>query len=287
MKTFFLLTLSFFSLVTHAAVDSVPDLLNSLKKSEKPFSNFYSEKDFNSWINSLTIHPNVYSEFKKFPANQELPQTYIGEVVKKSRLETSKRQNLWLQRPDCELKAKSEILDSTPFVARSNYSSSETTSISNFESSLIRIEASGCVSSDSPFKVFNVFITGEFQKAAISELKFSETKKEVICETTEVFGIGKSQYCYDVFVNYDEKSKLVTLHTYNVTNAPLKEANAPVYFREILASFKKIGPNQIAVNFIAHVRGGNVPTLVRSIARSKIESTQTRLFTLLNQRVSK
>lgn len=288
MKTFFLLTLSVFSLVTHAAVDSVPDLLNSLKKSEKPFSNFYSEKDNTTWLNDLAIHPNVYFEFKKYKGNgQELPQTYINEVIGKSRKETSNRQKLWLQKPGCELKAKSEILDSSPFIARPNYSLNEIDLISDFESSLIRIEASGCVSTDSPLKVFNEYISPAFQKAAISEIKHSEIRKDTICDTTEVFGIGKSKYCSDVYVNYDEASNLITLHTYNVGNAPLKEANAPVYFREILASFKKVGPKVVAVNFIAHVRGGNVPTLVRSVARSRIESTQTRLFNLLNQRVSK
>jgi len=288
MKTVFLVALSVFSLASHAGVDSVPDLLNSLKKFERPFSNFYSEKDNTTWLNDLSIHPNVYSEFKKYKSNgQELPQNYINEVIGKSRKETLNRQKLWLQNPGCELKAKSEILDASPFIARPAYSSNEIDLISDFESSFIRIEATGCVSTDSALKVFNEYISIDFQKAAISEIKHSEIKKDGICDTTEVFGIGKSKYCSDMFVNYDEASNLVTLHTYNVSNAPLKEANAPVYFREILASFKKVGPKLVAVNFIAHVRGGNVPTLVRSVARSKIESTQTKLFNLLNQRVSK
>ena len=283
-KWFFILISMLLSIKLQA--QSVESLLQDLKKGSVSTSPFFTQLP----IHDFSLKPlkvgRIVNEFRMFKYDkQELPLHYINAFIQKSKRELFNKQSMWLKQGRCELEASGEVLNGRKFIKPESFSAHEVEIIEAFESSLIKIEAVGCVNSNSPLKVFNEYIKGDFQKLAITELKSSELVNDTICEKTEVFGIGKSYYCYDVAVNYDDESDTVTLHTYNVGNAPRHVADAPVYFREILATFKKLNNGQVGVSFFVLVRGADVPSLARGVARSKIKETQLRLFKLLNERV--
>jgi hypothetical protein len=275
-----------FLIAFNSHAQSVESLLQDLNKGPTSTSLFFTQLPNTNFANKTFKMSKVVQEFRMYKYNnQELPLNYMSSFIQHSRRDLFQKQAQWIKQGRCDLSASGEVLNGKKFIKQESFSAHEVDIIDSFESSLIKIEATGCVKADSPLKVFNEYIKADFQKQAIAELKSSEIVADTICEKTEVFGIGKSHYCYDVSVNYDEEAEVLTLHTYNVGNAPRTVADAPVYFREIVATFKKLSNGQVGVSFFVYVRGADVPALARSIARSKIKETQLRLFKLLNERV--
>ena len=287
MKKSLIIFLSLTFLISfQSRAQSVESLVKDLGKGPSSSSLLFTQLPTNLYAGKIFKTSKVVQEIRMYKYNnQELPTSYLNGFIQKSRKDLFQKQADWIKQGRCDLSASGEILNGKKFIKQESFSAHEVEMIDSFESSLIKIEATGCVKSDSPLKVFNEYIKADFQKQAILELKSSEIVADTICEKTEVFGIGKSHYCYDVSVNYDEEADVLTLHTYNVGNAPRTVADAPVYFREIVATFKKLSNGQVGVSFFVYVRGADVPTLARSIARSKIKETQLRLFKLLNERV--
>lgn len=276
--------------ITNVMADeaSLSATLNLLSNNILPVNStsIYSELPLEEWKQSIKSDSRMLNELKKYTDdNKRLPDSYILELTSKLKSKLFLEQARWIKDAKCTSSAKGEFLSEGKIVKRNTYPNIEEDTINSFEDGFIRIEASGCLNSNSPMKVLSEYMKAEFQLMAIAELKSSEIKNNLICEKTEVFGIGPSQYCYNALINNESDGEMVSLHTYNLTNAPISEASASVYFRELIFTFKQVAPNKIAANVIVYVRGPNVPGLVRGFARSKIESAQIKLFKLLNQKI--
>jgi hypothetical protein len=210
-------------------------------------SSVYSELPFASWIDLIDNDPRIGIELKEYISNNEtLPDAYVESFTASVKNKLFSAQQDWIKNANCTSYVKGEFINKGKSAKNNNYSSRESETIQSFESSLIRIESTGCLTSNSSLEVFNEYIKPSFQLAAISTLKSSNIVNNMICEKTEVFALGSSQYCYNVQINYEASTDTLSLHTYNLTNAPISEASAPVYFREIVFTFKKVAPNKIA-----------------------------------------
>lgn len=268
--------------------ESLEEALHSLRTQKKLSisSEYYTELPFWDWKNEVLADSRIETELRKYKVKKDiLPSAYMDEITRELKAKIFSEQFDWIQRARCESFAKGKFLTKKKVIKREAYSNVEEDVIGNFENGFIKIEASGCLSSNSVMKVMGEYLKKEFQLAAISELKSSEVKDNLICEETEVFGLGTSKYCYNLQVNYDAKNKTASLHTYNLSNGASDIVEAPVYFRELVFSFKQISPDQVAAYVTVYVRGPDVSKLVRSYAQSKIESNQNKLFELLNKRI--
>jgi hypothetical protein len=249
-------------------------------------SRFYSESNFQEWKSSFEDDRRIETELLKYNyKGLKLPNPYIDELTTELREKIFTEQLEWSKRAGCLSEAKGKFLTHGQVFNRGVYPVVEESAIRNFENGFIRIEASGCINSNSVIKVLNEYLKSDFQIQAISELKSTVIQNDLVCETTKVFSVGTSKYCYDVKINNQKDKGIISLHTYNLFNAPVKEADAPVYFRELLLSFKQVSPGKIAAHVIVYVRGPEISGMVKGIAQSRIESTQNKLFELLNNSV--
>jgi len=241
---------------------------------------------FFEWASLIKKDQRIFSELKKYQSeNKTLPDQYMQDFVSKIKARMFLHGNLFLQQSDCKSSATGLFVGSRHLIERPMYPRIEEDTIADFEDGMIKIEAQGCLDTHSEKLALSEYLKADFQLKAIAELKNVEVKNQLTCEITEVFGLGKSSYCYNVDINFDEKTQSASVHTYNLFNAPVNVADAPVYFREILFTFKKIAPNKVSAKVIVYVRGPDIPGFIKGMATSKISSSQTKLFEMLNSRL--
>ncbi len=258
---------------------------NSFAQSVPSHANVFKGQFF-EWATLIKKDPRIFVELKKYQSEgKSLTDNYMQEMVSKIKAKMFLHGNLALQNSNCESKASGSFVGARKFIDRPMYPRVEEDTIVDFENGVIKIEAEGCLETNSEKLALAEYLKADFQLKAIAELKNVEVKNQLTCEITEVFGLGKSSYCYNLDINFDEQTQSASVHTYNLFNAPTSLADAPVYFREILFTFKKVKANKVSAKVIVYVRGPDIPGFVKGMATSKISSSQTKLFELLNQRL--
>jgi hypothetical protein len=232
----------------------------------------------------IAIDQRAIQEIKKFSA--DMPSEYASKLPRLMMRKMFQEKQTFLATiagNPCKPSSKVTFLNAGEVIGANRYPRAEQEAVDSFEEGFIKIESVGCLKASIALEAMTEARKPSFQMSVVSELKGSRIAGSLTCDSTSVTGIGTSKYCFiSSALNTATESYLFTQ---NVTNAPLSEASAPVYFRSILMSFHEAN-NQTYSHTIAYVRGAKVPGLVRSIAKTRIQQTQTNSYTKLNQSVS-
>jgi hypothetical protein len=154
--------------------------------------------------------------------------------------------------------------------------------VKNFESGFIGIEVTFCFSNTPADKVMSLFFDPEFQAKSVSTIKSSYLKDGLVCEKTTAPTIGNSHYCYSQSTDVQPGYILGT--TFNVWNDTIQNANAPVYFRQIMASATQVdGGTEFHLQTL--VRGPTLNFVQRLFAKSAIVSEQQSIYEKMKQRL--
>jgi hypothetical protein len=152
----------------------------------------------------------------------------------------------------------------------------------DFESAFIGIDATLCFEDTSVEKVIALFGDREFQASSVSTIKDSYLKSDLICEKTTAPTIGNSHYCYDrqLFA----RPNYILSFSFNVWNDSVQNANAPVYFREVMASANQTG-NVTEFHLQTLVRGPKLNFFQKMFAKGAISSEQQSVYEKMKQRL--
>lgn len=236
----------------------------------------------------IAIDQRVISEMAKFSSDgTKLPSDYISKFASKmrSRIIQEKREFLAsIAGKPCVASSKVSFIKAGEAIGSTNYPRAEQDAIDDFEKGIVMIEAVGCLNGKVAQEAMAESRKSSFQMSVVNELKSSAVNGPLTCEKTSVPFLGSSQYCFTSIAASTESESY--LFTQNVTNAPVAQASAPVFYRSIYMSFHEVG-NQTYSHTIAFVRGPAIPGIAKSTAKSRIQETQTRTFQKLNQIVGK
>ncbi|MBC7420713.1 MAG: hypothetical protein H7328_08290 [Bdellovibrio sp.] len=225
--------------------------------------------DYNLWasqikpISSVTQQIHLFWDRNNQSDNpMDYIQNFAGDVQKKifTEMKTS-----YTCGNEIKVDFLSSVLSNSPVMAR------------KFEEGFLRIESLNCLGKLNLDKVFKVFMSNEFQQKTIQGLKkiTSDENKNIVCQETSIFSIGKSSYCFTQHI-WKNDSKYV-IHSFNETNAP--GIDAAVYFREVITVFEQLPSQDIVVYNLAYGRGPDLS--FKSIVKGVIKSQQESLITEL------
>ena len=237
-----------------------------------------STGDFKSWQNSLTIEPSVAIELNKFFAQNSSSVTYAEQfpVLMKDKVFTEALAALAATEQSTTVCPK---FSSVQFPGQITHKNDPVlSSMANaFESEMLRVETLDCLGRVDLEKVFNVFMSAEFQRKAINGLKpfTPDQTTNQVCQQASVIGLGNSAYCFTQKIWKDADT--IVIHSFNESNKP--NVSAPVYFREVITVFKRTQQNEILVYNLAYGRGPNLP--LHSFVKSTVQKQQARLIELL------
>ena len=143
-----------------------------------------------------------------------------------------------------------------------------------FEKEILRVETLDCLGALDLEKVFQVFMSSEFQKKSISGLLSTASSPEInqVCQKTYVLGLGTSDYCFTQDIWRNENT--IVIHSFNETNKTA--VSAPVYFREVLTVIEKTKDNMVSIYNLAYGRGPDLP--FHSIVKNIVSKQQARLI---------
>ncbi len=154
--------------------------------------------------------------------------------------------------------------------------------VNDFESGFISLEVTFCFMNTASEKVLALFFDRQFQADNVSTIKQSYVKDNTICEKTYVPTIGDSHYCYteQSFAQAD----YILGFTFNVWNDSVQNANAPVYFREVMASAAQT-QNMTRLHMQTYVRGPKLNFFQKAFAKDAISSEQKSVYEKMKQRL--
>lgn len=236
---------------------------------------------------SVGIDPRVKAELRKFSdGGNALPDSYVEALPRTilSKMTAEKRSHLSRVNSGagCAPTTSVTFLKAGDLLGSRGQGAADADAIDEFESGMIRIEALGCMRGEHASEALDLVNQPAFQLSVVSELKSSQILGGLTCDRTSVTGLGSSEYCY---TSLSRKTPgLAWTFTQNVTNAPVSQASAPVYFRSIFMTFTE--KNGVTYGHtIAYVRGPKIPGILRGVGRSRISSTQARSFVELERRL--
>jgi hypothetical protein len=238
-----------------------------------------------SFHRQVKVDPRVVTELSKFFAHgNSLPESYTSAfpqvMLRRIMAEKSKFLAEVSSGKSCNPNTIVTFMNGGELVGGREEGAADTDTINEFESGMIKIEAIGCLPGNVAAKAASKVAEPAFQKKVVGELKSSQINGNLTCDHTSVTGLGDSKYCFtSVSQNAVSESHLFTQ---NVTNAPVKEASAPVFYRSIYMTFTEVN-GVTHSHIIAYVRGPKIPGLLKSVARSRIVSTQTKSFVELER----
>lgn len=219
----------------------------------------------------LSIPKGVFSELEKFSiGDQKLPADYVSSLPTMIHQKMMSRSTEVLSQlsQNCSNKVKVSFPGKMTAV--------DNAVIQSFESSLSIVEVQYCFNSIKPSKIVSHFADPAFQKRAISTIKSYEIKSEETCQKSSVLSVGTSDYCFKAYSDLQDQSAAIV--SFNTWNESTLKANAPIYFREVLVSSKKINDKMTAFHFIAYVRGPNLSGLQKTFGKGFVEQEQNNLI---------
>ena len=222
--------------------------------------------DLTSWIASLKPLPSVSEQIELFWKNNGADSAYVQSfpIEVKNKLFNEIENSLSCANA-ISVDFPENILVNSPVSAR------------DFENGFLRVESMNCLGELDLEKVFNVFMSKDFQSRTIKGLKkftLDEAKNKV-CQQTSVFGIGDSAYCFTQHIWRNDSKYMI--HSFNETNADHIEA--PVYFREVLTVLEKLPSDDIVIYNLVYGRGPNLP--FKGIVKNIVKNQQENLISEL------
>lgn len=219
------------------------------------------------------IPEGVYTELAKYPDLsedyvQKLPSYIVQVLSEKEKQYTS------------EIKSNCEADFNVKYM--STITGSKNSTVKDFESGFISIDATFCFENTTPQKVISLYSSPEFQKSSVSTIKDSYRKAHLVCEKTTAPTIGNSHYCYNQEVL--SQANYVLGFSFNVWNDTLENANAPVYFRAVVVSTTQV-QNTTQFHLQTLVRGPKLSFFQKMFAKGAIESEQISVYEKMKQRL--
>jgi hypothetical protein len=219
------------------------------------------------------IPDGVYAELSKFPGLtagyvQQLPKMINDQFMKK---EEAYHKNI-----------KSTCIPKIDVQYVSNLTSPTDSVAGDFESAFIGIDATLCFVNTSVEKVIALFGDREFQASSVSTIKGSYKNGDLICEKTAAPTIGNSHYCYNQ-QSFVQPGYILNF-SFNVWNDSVQNANAPVYFREVMVTANQIG-NLTEFHLQTLVRGPKLNFFQKAFAKGAISSEQQSIYEKMKQRL--
>lgn len=236
------------------------------------------QEDLASWLNQLSPKPSVYQEMQKFFIKQGSASTesqqYIVAFVQQIHNDLSARAAQTYQNslnPNLKCKNSSDV--EFPGKVTANKLGSK------FESEALRIETMDCLGKLDHHKVFQTFLSDQFQLNSVTGLKKIKSNQSVnqICQATDVFLVGKSSYCFTQNIWADESTYVI--QSFNETNDLGVEA--PVYFREVFTIIKKMHNGEVFIYNVALGRGPDLP--LHFVVKSTVKSEQAKAIEALKE----
>ena len=241
-----------------------------------------SNGDFTTWQKALRIEPSVAIEMNNFfiqnsiQSSSSLLYSQQFPQVMKSKVFTEAQSALAVvEQSTAQCPKFSNVQFPGQLTSQSDPQIS--TLAAAFETEILRVETLDCLGRLDLEKVFNVFMSSEFQKKSINGLKAvtADQSTNQVCQQTSIFGLGNSSYCFIQKIWKD--SDTIVIHSFNESNKP--SVSAPVYFREVITVFKRTQQNEILVYNLAYGRGPNLP--LHGYVKSTVQKQQARLIELL------
>ncbi|MFZ3229939.1 MAG: hypothetical protein WA160_07030 [Pseudobdellovibrio sp.] len=218
------------------------------------------------------IPEGVYVELQKFKSdnNLMLPNNYIQAfpaLIEKI-VSNSEEQHLTSVEKSC--------LDTIDVVYINKILNNSDSAAIDFESGLVRIEATKCFRNTSAKRILDISSDINFRLKAFTTIKKNTAKDDQICETTSAFSVGESNYCYQN--NFESEANLYfKLTSFNIWNDNVGKYNSPVYFRYISETATQISTDAI-YHMVTYVRGPKLSSFQRIFAKSFIKKTQADVF---------
>ena len=226
-----------------------------------------------SQVFSQAMPAGVYTELAKFPGLaadyvQQLPKIINDQLMKK---EDAYHKNL---KSTCNPRFDVQYV--------SNLTSPQDAAARDFESAFIGIDATLCFVNTSVEKVIALFSDREFQASSVSTIKSSYKNGDLICEKTSAPTIGQSHYCYNQ--QSFAQPEYILGFSFNVWNDSVQNANAPVYFREVMVSANQTG-TVTEFHLQTLVRGPKLNFFQKAFAKGAISSEQQSVYEKMKQRL--
>ncbi len=222
---------------------------------------------------SQTIPEGVYTELVKYP---DLSEDYVQKLPSYIVQVLSEKEKHYKS----EIKSNCEPDFNVQYVPTITGSKSST--VKDFESGFISIDATFCFENTTPQKVISLYSSPEFQKSSVSTIKDSYRKGDLVCEKTTAPTIGNSHYCYNQEVL--SRTHYVLGFSFNVWNDSLENANTPVYFRAVVVSATQV-QNITQFHLQTLVRGPKLTFIQKIFAKGAIESEQKSVYEKMKQRL--
>jgi hypothetical protein len=233
-----------------------------------------------SFSRQVQVDSRVVTELRKFSAGgTSLPESYASSFpqVMLRRILSEKQRFLTgvSSGKACVPSTTVTYMNAGELIGSRGQGAADADAIDEFESGMIKIESVGCLSGNVAARAAALVSQPAFQLKVVGELKSSRIQGNLTCDHTSVTGLGDSRYCFtSISQNSASESHLFTQ---NVSNAPVAQASAPVFYRSIYMTFTEKA-NVTHSHTIAYVRGPKIPGLLKGIGRSRIISTQTKGF---------
>lgn len=236
------------------------------------------QNDLGTWLNHLTPKPSVYQEMQNFFINQGAPaaesqQYTVGFIQQIHKDLTTRAAQTYQNSLKPNLKCKSSSQVEFPGKMTANKLGAE------FESEALRIETMDCLGKLDHHKVFQTFLSDDFQLNSVTGLKKIKSNQAVnqICQITDVFPVGKSSYCFTQNIWADESTYVI--QSFNENNQSGVEA--PVYFREVFTIIKKMPNGEVFIYNLAVGRGPDLP--LHFVVKSTVKNEQAKAIEALKE----
>lgn len=225
---------------------------------------------------AVTEIPNgVYSGVSQFVwQNQQLPEAYVRKIPQTIH-------NLLISAEhDFNLQNSNHCVELTNVQYIKNFQNSTDPTISEFESSFLRIEVARCFENTTAAKVLSTLNSLDFKRKAFSTVtSVVASGVGATCETSSAPSLGDSHYCYKDFLD-QTRPQYLQLFSFNDWFEITNQFQAPVYFRESLVTTQQIG-SQVLLHSVTYARGPRLSAIQRLFAKSFIANTQTTVFNTL------
>jgi hypothetical protein len=220
-----------------------------------------------------SIPQGVYTELAKYP---DLTQDYVQKLPSYIVQVLSENEKHYTS----EIKSVCESDFNVKYMP--TITGSKNSTIHDFESGFISVEATFCFQNTTPQKVITLYSSPEFQKSSVSTIRDSYRKGNLVCEKTTAPTIGNSHYCYNQEIL--SQQGYVLGYSLNVWNDTIENADAPVYFRAVVVSATQV-QNTTQFHLQTLVRGPKLSFIQKIFAKGAIESEQKSVYEKMKQRL--
>jgi hypothetical protein len=232
--------------------------------------------------NSVSIPTEVFTELQKFRGRdgQALSADTIRQLPDRVHEMVLSRQEAFYQN------LKGHCQDSFQVTFGPQVLQSSDSATKDFQSGMIRVEASKCYANANPQELVRISALPEFKKRAFSTLIYTPTMPQAntYCESTWVRSIGKSRYCYTDF-ELEKSDASVSQVNFMVLNDDGGQYDAPVYYREAFVSARQMG-SQTLYYVLSYVRAKELSSFQKFFAKDYMAKSQDQVFTELGKAIS-